>query len=122
MSGAMLPQAGPPNESDTPKGEKGHSDHSGGPDNGAGHRLPLISFELFHASIFFQLPSYVLPNLFFIKAYGAHTVSFCPKVSAPIPFLEFKVPVENPEPIFRTPHDMVFALPDRMCQLFRVIH
>ncbi len=51
-------------------------------------------FELFHAFIFFQLPLYILSNLFFIKTYGTDTVSFGPKVPSPVPFLEFQMFIE----------------------------
>ena len=59
-----------------------------------GSNLFLPQFELIHDLVFIQLPSDVFPDLFLVQAYGTDTVSFCPKVSSPIPFLEFSMPIE----------------------------
>jgi hypothetical protein len=55
----------------------------------------MLQLELFHAFILVQLPSYILSDFFLIKTNSAYTVPFCPKVSAPVSFLERKVFIKH---------------------------
>ena len=50
--------------------------------------------ELLDTFVLLLLPFHVSAHLFFVEAYRAYTVSFRPKMSSPVPFLQLKMSVE----------------------------